>query len=86
MAKYVSRNAMLFGVITLLAAVAVAGATPVIDGRYDPAEGYSMFSEVSFTVEKTNLVPQDGKLWMHQAPAPDRVLKVIVLLSAVAEV
>ncbi len=66
MAINANRNAKWIGAVVVFALAATAWATPVIDGRYDPDEGYDQFSEVSFVVEKTNLIPQDGSLWMHQ--------------------
>ncbi|MDP6635707.1 MAG: PEP-CTERM sorting domain-containing protein [Phycisphaerae bacterium] len=41
-------------------------ATPIIDGKYDPTEGYDLVSEISFAVEKTSIIVQDGKLWLYQ--------------------
>ncbi len=43
-------------------------ALPVVDGRFDPDEGYSMGYKVTLNVQKTGIIPQQGELWLYQDP------------------
>jgi len=60
--------------VTFLGAIAVLTisvqtmAAPIIDGRLDDTEGYSMGGSVGFTVENTRLIPDDGQFWIYQDP------------------
>lgn len=47
---------------------ALAGAVPIVDGRFDPAEGYAAGSWVNLYVEAgkgTTVAADDGMLWMY---------------------
>jgi len=43
-------------------------ADPVVDGRYDPAEGYTEGHSVEFQVEGVATPVTGGLLWLHQNP------------------
>lgn len=61
---------ILYALVVLGALPALANAVPTIDGRFDPAEGYSVGYWVKFEVEggkKTgNIHADDGELWLYQ--------------------
>ena len=69
MTTLIYRNATMLGAIVLLAISVQATAAPVIDGRFDPNEGYNLVGEISFAVEKTDIIVRDGELWTHQDPS-----------------
>ena len=47
----------------------LASADPMIDGRFDPGEGYSTGQSVIFGVEGTGQTVAGGQLWVHQSQA-----------------
>ena len=62
-------------VVTILCAAivfgdlpALANIVPVIDGRFDPSEGYTQGFFVTFEVEEKsgNIPADDGTLWLYQ--------------------
>ena len=57
------------GIVVLLGAFASANADPIVDGRYDPAEGYSSGHQPKFTVEKSDITVTGGAFWVHQNAA-----------------
>lgn len=57
-----------FSLIVVLHICTPAEALPVIDGRFDPNEGYTTGYTVGFTVRKTGPITERGQLWLHQDP------------------
>jgi len=68
MTASIFRNAAVLGTIVLAVSLQ-AGAGPVIDGRFDPGEGYTSGHSLVFAVEGSNTIVQDGQLWTHQDQA-----------------
>ena len=60
-------SVLVFSFILMFAAT--AWASPVVDGRYDVSEGYTIEHDVSFTVERSDITVTGGKLRMHQDAA-----------------
>ena len=69
MTSVIYRNATMLGAIVLLAISVHATAAPVIDGRFDPSEGYTTGIALSFAVEDSTTIVQGGKLWKYQDPS-----------------
>ena len=70
--KTVSKVVILYVVIVIGGLPTIVNAGPTIDGRFDPAEGYSKGYWVKLEVEggkKTGNIPaDDGTLWLYQDP------------------
>jgi hypothetical protein len=67
-----SRTVILIGVVVIWGICGIAGATPIVDGRYCPAEGYSEGYWVHLTVEggkAGDVAADDGALWLFQDPS-----------------
>ena len=56
------------GLAAILAASEACGG-PIIDGRFDPAEGYTWGRSFDLAVEKSSTVVSGGQLWFHLDPA-----------------
>jgi len=54
------------GLLTVLAVASVATAAPIVDGLFDPAEGYSQGWYVDFAVERSDTIVTGGQLWVHE--------------------
>jgi MYXO-CTERM domain-containing protein len=54
------------GVSLILIAAHRAPADPIVDGRYDPSEGYALGWPVDFAVEKADGIVSGGALWLHE--------------------
>ncbi len=55
--------------VVLCGLAAVANATPLVDGKFDPSEGYTDSFMVKFDVEagkKRTVAADDGRLWLYQ--------------------
>lgn len=52
----------------LCGAPASANAMPVVDGRFDPSEGYTYGVYVTLEVEDVGQHTDDGELWLYQDP------------------
>lgn len=52
----------------LTLALATGAQAVIVDGRFDPAEGYTSHRSVSFTVQDSLLLIMGGDLWLHQDP------------------
>ncbi len=57
------------GVSISLYAAGPASAVPIVDGRFDPGEGYTDGWYVDFAVEGVDTVVSGGELWLHQDAA-----------------
>jgi len=55
-------------VLTLTAMGSSVSATPIVDGRFDPAEGYTTGYWVDFQVEKSDMLVEAGELWSFEEP------------------
>ena len=64
------------GLLAILAASALAG--PIVDGRFDPSEGYTAGYYLDLTVEKAGVVPNAGQLWTYQDPGSQDVFAALV--------
>ena len=53
------------GLAAILVAAEASGA-PIIDGRFDPAEGYTFGQWLNLAVEKSDTLVPGGQLWHHQ--------------------
>jgi len=69
MTTSIFRNATMLGTIALLAISVHATAAPVIDGLFDPGEGYTTGIPLSFAVEDSPTIVQGGHLWRYQDPS-----------------
>ncbi len=43
-----------------------ASAAPIVDGRFDPTEGYTTSWGLDFTVEGVPTIGSGGKLWLYE--------------------
>ena len=66
------------GILTLLAVASVATAAPIVDGRFDPAEGYSQGWYVDFAVERSDAIVTGGQLWVHEDGATGDVTVLFI--------
>lgn len=60
------RIALALGVWIALYIPGAVSAAPIIDGRYDPAEGYTNGWSLDFSVEKSDNIVSGGQLWVHE--------------------
>jgi len=58
---------MLGAIVLAISVQAIA--VPVIDGRFDPNEGYTTGNALSFAVERSTTIVQGGRLWRYQDPS-----------------
>ncbi len=58
--------AVSLGASLILIAAGPAPADPIVDGRYDPSDGYTQGWPVVFAVEKAVGVVGGGELWLHE--------------------
>ena len=61
--------AVALGVSISLSVACPASAVPIVDGRFDPGEGYTDGWYVDFAVERVDTVVSGGELWLHQDAA-----------------
>ncbi len=52
-------------------------AVPVVDGRFDPGEGYTLGRYLNLTVEGLGPIAQQGELWTYQDPSSGDVFFAI---------
>ena len=64
--KSFGRAVMALAILALLTFTAAAPAEPIIDGRLDPAEGYTDGWTVDFAVENAVGTVTGGQLWVYQ--------------------
>ena len=62
------KSSSLLVLLAVLGLAQVAAGVPVIDGRFDPSEGYASGSYIDFDVEGGGWAT-GGELWLHQDPA-----------------
>ena len=67
--KSVRAIAVALGVSITLSIPVAASAAPVVDGRFDPTEGYTDGWSLDFKVERVDEKVGGGELWVHQDPA-----------------
>ena len=58
--------ALVSGVLTLLLLGSFSVAAPIVDGRFDPDEGYTYGFSVDFAVERVQGMVSGGELWLYQ--------------------
>ena len=56
------------GAAILLSPTATAWANPIVDGRFDPTEGYATGYLIDYGIEKSDQIATDGQLWTYQSP------------------
>jgi len=54
-----------------------AQADPVIDGKFDPTEGYTIGHYVTLNVQDYGIAPDKGELWRHQDAAGNLYVALI---------
>ncbi len=64
--KALIKLSIVLGVVLVLVLGTDAEATVVVDGRFDPTEGYDTLIPLSFTVEGVSTVVTGGELRLHQ--------------------
>ena len=52
--------------LVLAGLTSIVNATPVVDGRFDAAEGYSTGNYLEMSIEKTGPISDKGQLWYYQ--------------------
>jgi len=72
------------GLAAILVAAEVCGA-PIIDGRFDPAEGYTSGQWLNLAVEKSDTIVPGGQLWFHQATGTGDVSVALALPTALVD-
>lgn len=63
--------------------LAPASATPIVDGRFDPNEGYTLGRFVDFAVEDVTTIVTGGELWTYEDPNGDVTVAFIQPLTLV---
>lgn len=69
-------------VVLTMAAVLIAGttlATPVVDGIFDPTEGYSSSTLLDLYVEDTGYATDQGQLWAYQDMISKDIFAAVIL-------
>ena len=74
----------LTGLAAILVAAEASGA-PIIDGRFDPAEGYTSGQWLNFAVEKSDTIVPGGQLWLHQDAGTGDVSVALTLPTALVD-
>ena len=77
------RVSMRFLAAALVLLVGTAFADPIIDGKFDPGEGYSTMLNLNYTVDGDPTVYTDGILWLHTNGAGDVFAALIQSTSLV---
>jgi len=72
------------GLAAVLVAAEACGA-PIIDGRLDPAEGYTSGHWLNLAVEKSSTIVSGGQLWLHQDTGTGNVSVAFVLPTALVD-
>ena len=60
------RAVLAVGGLAAILVTAEAFGSPIMDGRFDPAEGYTSGQWLHLTVERSDAIVPDGQLWLHQ--------------------
>lgn len=63
--------------------LAPVSATPIVDGRFDPDEGYTLGRFIDFAVEDVTTIVPDGELWTYQDSNGDVTVAFIQPLTLV---
>ena len=61
----IKRNTVALSAVVIFVFTAAAAASPIADGRFDPAEGYTVGRYVDFTVERAAGPVDQGQLWTY---------------------
>jgi len=72
------------GLAAILVAAEACGA-PIIDGRFDPAEGYTVGQWLNLAVEKSDTIVPGGQLWLHQDAGTGDVSVALALPTALVD-
>ena len=71
------------GLAAVLVVPAAATAAPIVDGRFDPAEGYASGYSVNFAVEGAGTLVPGGQLWTCQGTTGDVYVAFVQPLTLV---
>lgn len=63
--------------------LAPVSATPIVDGRFDPNEGYTLGRSVDFAVEEVSTIVTGGDLWTYEDANGDVTVAFIQPLTLV---
>lgn len=63
------RQICYFVIVVSIMTVSITKATPVVDGTFDMAEGYTSGNYVCLDIEKAGPISERGQLWFHQDTA-----------------
>ena len=70
-------------VVVLVASTALGG--PILDGKLDPAEGYTSGQFLNLTVEKSSIIVSGGQLWLYQDPNSGDVSVALTLPTTLVD-